>query len=119
MIGLAVPELSLPYFAQLADAVIQHAEARGLTVLIEQTGADPAREREALHGHRRQLTDGLIMSPSRLAQTTSTPSPSVTLSSSWENVSSTRTQTTSPCTTSKAHEPPPATSSRKDASASP
>ncbi|ASE08154.2 LacI family DNA-binding transcriptional regulator [Jonesia denitrificans] len=63
MIGLAVPELSLPYFAQLADAVIQHAEARGLTVLIEQTGADPAREREALHGHRRQLTDGLIMSP--------------------------------------------------------
>ncbi|WP_029069020.1 LacI family DNA-binding transcriptional regulator [Jonesia quinghaiensis] len=63
MIGLAVPELSLPYFAQLADAVIQHAETRGLTVLIEQTGADPAREREALYGSRRQLTDGLIMSP--------------------------------------------------------
>jgi len=63
MIGLAVPELSLPYFAELADTVIEYAESVGLTVLIEQTGSNREREREALHGFRRNLTDGLIFSP--------------------------------------------------------
>lgn len=63
MIGLAVPELSLPYFAELADTVIEYAESLGLTVLIEQTGSNREREREALHGFRRNLTDGLIFSP--------------------------------------------------------
>ncbi|MFI2754449.1 LacI family DNA-binding transcriptional regulator [Cellulomonas sp. P22] len=63
MIGLAVPELSLPYFAELADSVIRAAETVGLTVLIEQTGAVRARELEVLSGRRRHLTDGLIFSP--------------------------------------------------------
>ncbi len=63
IIGLAVPELSLPYFAELADAVIKYAESLGLTVLIEQTNSDPEREKESLHGQRRSLTDGLIISP--------------------------------------------------------
>jgi len=63
MIGLAVPELSLPYFAELADSVIRAAEARGLTVLIEQTSAARERELEVLSGRRRHLTDGLIFSP--------------------------------------------------------
>lgn len=66
MIGLAVPELSLPYFAELADAVIEYAESVGLNVLIEQTGANPEREKEVLHGARRNLTDGLIFSPLEL-----------------------------------------------------
>ncbi len=63
LVGLAVPELSLPYFAELADSVIRAAEARGLTVLIEQTGAVREREIEVLRGARRQFTDGLIYSP--------------------------------------------------------
>jgi DNA-binding LacI/PurR family transcriptional regulator len=64
VIGLAIPELSLAYFAQLADAVIEEAEQRGLVVLIEQTrGGDRARELELLRGPQRQLTDGLIFSP--------------------------------------------------------
>ena len=63
MIGLAVPELSLPYFAELADSVIQAAERRGVIVLIEQTSASRERELEVLHGQRRHLTDGLIFSP--------------------------------------------------------
>ncbi|SFJ77870.1 transcriptional regulator, LacI family [Cellulomonas sp. KH9] len=63
LVGLAVPELSLPYFAELADSVIRAAEARGLTVLIEQTGAVRERELEVLRGQRRQFTDGLIYSP--------------------------------------------------------
>jgi DNA-binding LacI/PurR family transcriptional regulator len=63
VIGLAVPELSLAYFAQLADEVIQAAEKRGQVVLIEQTGGDRARELEVLRSRRLQLTDGLLFSP--------------------------------------------------------
>ncbi|RMI09145.1 LacI family DNA-binding transcriptional regulator [Cellulomonas triticagri] len=63
MIGLAVPELSLPYFAELADSVIRAAEQHGLIVLIEQTNASRERELEVLSGQRRHLTDGLIFSP--------------------------------------------------------
>jgi DNA-binding LacI/PurR family transcriptional regulator len=62
-IGLAVPELSLAYFAELADEVITVADRHEMIVLIEQTGGDPDREREALTGPRRQLTDGLLFSP--------------------------------------------------------
>ncbi|MBE1878651.1 LacI family DNA-binding transcriptional regulator [Myceligenerans sp. TRM 65318] len=66
MITLAVPELSLPYFAELADSVIQAADARGLTVLIEQTSHGRAREVDVLTGKRRNMTDGLIFSPLEL-----------------------------------------------------
>ncbi len=68
MIGLAVPELSQPYFAELADMVIQEGEERGVTVLIEQTGAERDRELEVLHGTRRRMTDGLIFSPLALGE---------------------------------------------------
>jgi DNA-binding LacI/PurR family transcriptional regulator len=62
-IGLAVPELSLAYFAELADEVITAADERDIVVLIEQTGGDRRRELEVLDGSRRQLTDGLLFSP--------------------------------------------------------
>lgn len=62
-IGLAVPELSMAYFAELADEVITAADERDIVVLIEQTGGDRRRELEVLHGSRRQLTDGLLFSP--------------------------------------------------------
>jgi DNA-binding LacI/PurR family transcriptional regulator len=62
-IGLAVPELSLAYFAELADEVITVADRHEMIVLIEQTGGDADREREVLTGPRRQLTDGLLFSP--------------------------------------------------------
>ena len=60
VIGLALPELSLSYFAELADSVIKAADARGVTVLIEQTGGERQREIELLSSPRRQLTDGLL-----------------------------------------------------------
>jgi DNA-binding LacI/PurR family transcriptional regulator len=63
VIGLALPELSLSYFAELADAVIKAADRRGVTVLIEQTGGERRREIELLSSPRRQLTDGLLFSP--------------------------------------------------------
>ncbi len=63
VIGLAVPELSLAYFAQLADEVIRAAELRGQIVLIEQTGGDREKELSVLRSPRLQLTDGLLFSP--------------------------------------------------------
>jgi DNA-binding LacI/PurR family transcriptional regulator len=68
VLGLALPELSLSYFAELADAIIAAAEQRGLTVLIEQTGGDRDKELEVLRSPRRKLTDGLLFSPLGLGQ---------------------------------------------------
>ncbi|WP_309065653.1 LacI family DNA-binding transcriptional regulator [Microbacterium sp.] len=67
-IALAVPDLGLAYFAELAASVIAAAEAAGVVVLVEQTGADPARERELLRSPRLKLTDGLIFSPLGMGQ---------------------------------------------------
>lgn len=68
VIGLALPELALPYFAELADSVIKAAESRSLTVLIEHTGGVRERELEVLQSQRRALTDGLLFSPLALGQ---------------------------------------------------
>lgn len=63
MITLAVPQLRLPYFAELADEVIQAAAARGCTVLVEQTGGTREGELGVLASDRRRMTDGLLLSP--------------------------------------------------------
>ena len=68
VIGLVLPELSLSYFGDLADAVIAEAEKHGLVVLIEKTGADRDREIAVLTSPRMQLTDGLIFSPLGMGQ---------------------------------------------------
>lgn len=68
VIGLALPELGLPYFAELADAVMAAAEIRGVSILIEHTGAQRAKELEALRSPRRSLTDGLLFSPLAMGQ---------------------------------------------------
>lgn len=68
VIGLALPELSLSYFAELADAVMVAAENRGLSVVIEQTRGDRQRELDVLSGSRRQMTDGLLFSPLGMSQ---------------------------------------------------
>ena len=67
-ITLALPQLSLPYFAELADAVIEAAARHGLVVLIEQTGADRDRELEVMASPRLKMSDGLIFSPLALGQ---------------------------------------------------
>ncbi|WP_344613111.1 LacI family DNA-binding transcriptional regulator [Dactylosporangium salmoneum] len=64
MIGLAVPELDVSYFAELTRLVVQATERRGLTVLIIQTFGELQREHESLNGFGHQrLIDGLICSP--------------------------------------------------------
>lgn len=67
-IALALPDLSLAYFGELAAQVIREAEAAGVVVLVEQTGADRDRELELLRSPRLKLTDGLIFSPLGMSQ---------------------------------------------------
>lgn len=67
-IALALPDLSLAYFAELAAQVIHEAEAAGVVVLVEQTGADRDREMDLLRSPRLKLTDGLIFSPLGMGQ---------------------------------------------------
>jgi DNA-binding LacI/PurR family transcriptional regulator len=67
VIALAVPELPAPYFAELAGLIVQAAERRRWTVLIDQTDGRAERERELLAGLRRHAIDGLIFSPSALS----------------------------------------------------
>lgn len=68
LIGLALPELKLPYFAELADSVMTEADRLGLRVLIEQTNSDRQREIDVLQGQGRMMSDGLIFSPLALGQ---------------------------------------------------
>ncbi len=63
VIALAVPELDIPYFAELVRHVVDAAAAHDWTVLIDQTGGSPDRERIVADGIRDQLIDGLIFSP--------------------------------------------------------
>lgn len=63
MLMLAVPELSLPYFAELADAVIAAARDHGYTVLVNCTGARRENELEVLSGRHLQQVDGVLFSP--------------------------------------------------------
>ncbi|MFJ8821137.1 LacI family DNA-binding transcriptional regulator [Streptomyces sp. NPDC102467] len=63
MITLAVPELDVAYFSELARHVMTEADRRGQTVLLHQTGGVRERELAALHGFDAQFTDGVILSP--------------------------------------------------------
>ncbi|QFU91278.1 LacI family DNA-binding transcriptional regulator [Amycolatopsis sp. YIM 10] len=63
LVALVIPEVDSPYFAELAARTVRIAEARGLTVLIDQTDGDAERERRLLHGQRSQLVDGVLFNP--------------------------------------------------------
>lgn len=68
LIGLAIPRVSDPYFALVAEAVIDAAARRGISVLVEQTAGDSARETAVLLGRRPTIVDGLILSPISVTQ---------------------------------------------------
>ena len=65
-IALVVPELSIPYFGELAGLVITAAQERGWNVLIEQTHGTRDGERAALASLGPHLIDGAIISPEAL-----------------------------------------------------
>jgi DNA-binding LacI/PurR family transcriptional regulator len=62
VIGLAVPEIDRPYFAQFAAAVISAAHRHDLRVSVEQTGATRENELAVLALSRNRMYDGLILS---------------------------------------------------------
>ncbi|WP_343235883.1 LacI family DNA-binding transcriptional regulator [Streptomyces sp. SID10815] len=61
-IALAVPFLTEPYFAELAQAVIRAAGRRGITVLVEATAGDSEVERRILDGGLTNVADGVLLS---------------------------------------------------------
>ncbi|MFJ6851855.1 LacI family DNA-binding transcriptional regulator [Streptomyces sp. NPDC091271] len=63
IIGLAIPELHSPYFAELAGLLVEEARRRSLTVIIDQTRGDAEAERRLLTGSGGRVMDGLIISP--------------------------------------------------------
>ncbi|EWM67342.1 transcriptional regulator, LacI family [Micromonospora sp. M42] len=63
VIALAVPELDIPYFAELARHVVTAAADHDWTVLIHQTGGGSEQERKAASGIGDHMIDGLILSP--------------------------------------------------------
>lgn len=64
LVGLMLPELATPYFAELTRVVVEEGAARGFTVVVDQTDGDLEREQalltRAAHG---SLFDALILNP--------------------------------------------------------
>jgi DNA-binding LacI/PurR family transcriptional regulator len=65
-ITLAIPDLGIDYFADLARRIMTQAERHDWAVVIEQTGARRDQELSILSGARRQHSDGLIFQPHAL-----------------------------------------------------
>ncbi|MFG3137122.1 LacI family DNA-binding transcriptional regulator [Streptomyces sp. NPDC048211] len=63
LIGLVIPELHSPYFGELAGLIVEVAQQRSWTVVIDQTFGDSEAERRLLEGAGGRLVDGLIVSP--------------------------------------------------------
>jgi DNA-binding LacI/PurR family transcriptional regulator len=66
IVALAVPNLEEPYFAELTTLFVRGAEARGLSILIQQTEGDHGREIDVANGVGLPATDGLIHIPRSL-----------------------------------------------------
>jgi DNA-binding LacI/PurR family transcriptional regulator len=65
-LALMVPELSIPYFGELAGLVITAAQGQDWSVLIEQTQGTRERERASLASLGPHMVDGAIVSPEAL-----------------------------------------------------
>jgi DNA-binding LacI/PurR family transcriptional regulator len=63
LIALSLPEISTPYFGEIAGMIVDVAEQRGWTVLIDQTGGERSHEQRTAAGIRADLIDGSIASP--------------------------------------------------------
>jgi DNA-binding LacI/PurR family transcriptional regulator len=63
IVALAVPDLGIPYFSELAALIVAAAAERSWTVLVDQTSGELERELLVSEGMRTHLLDGLIFSP--------------------------------------------------------
>ncbi|MGP4086567.1 LacI family DNA-binding transcriptional regulator [Streptomyces sp. KR55] len=62
-IGLVVSDVTQPAFAEMVRGVEYEAAAAGHTLLLANSGEDPARELRALHALTDRRVDGLIIAP--------------------------------------------------------
>jgi DNA-binding LacI/PurR family transcriptional regulator len=63
LIGLCVPNLREPYFAEFASEFVEAAQRRGLTVLVTQSKGERAVELAMLEGENLPALDGMVFSP--------------------------------------------------------
>jgi LacI family transcriptional regulator len=61
MLGMVVPEVSNPYFADLMGAIEECCRARGLAVLFGASANDPAREFDYVREFRERQVDGMLL----------------------------------------------------------
>ncbi|MEE1650631.1 LacI family DNA-binding transcriptional regulator [Brachybacterium sp. J144] len=66
MITLALPSLTFTYFSDIAQAFIEAAQRRRLTIIVHTTEGGPEAERTVLQGFERVLGDGVIFNPLHL-----------------------------------------------------
>ena len=66
LLGLCLPNLAEPYFAEFAAEFVDAARARGLTVLVTQTRGKLPVERAMLESEDLPALDGLVFSPLKL-----------------------------------------------------
>lgn len=63
LVALLVPDLSIPYFGELAHRVIEHSRTLGLTVLVDETTGAAERESALLDNLARTgRVDGIVLS---------------------------------------------------------
>ena len=67
VISLVVPEISSPYFSELAAITVRVAAERGWTVHIDQTDGDAEQERRMIAGPAGRSVDGVLCSPWRVS----------------------------------------------------
>lgn len=63
IITLAVSELNISYFAQLAHRAFEQASERNLTIFVYETLNQAERERDAARGFDVAFSDGIILNP--------------------------------------------------------
>lgn len=63
LIAVALPELTQPYFAEIAAELVRAAKARGRIVLLTQTDGEADAERAVVDGVDLPVLDGLVLSP--------------------------------------------------------
>lgn len=68
IITLAIPEVEIPYFAEISSAMMREADRRSMGILVDQTGWDRDRELALTQGALSRLADAVLLYPSTLTQ---------------------------------------------------
>lgn len=67
LIALALADVTIPYFAELARMVSTHATKRGYRLLLEQTDSSLEEERAIVSASEAGLVDGVIFQPAAMS----------------------------------------------------